>query len=357
MSIGERIHQARKMAGKSLRELAPEVGVSVAAISKYERGEDVPSSGVLLRLAKALEVRVEYFLRPRREIAITPAFRKRASLSKKAQDATVACIRDWLERYMEIEEIARADGAAFAMPETFPRAVRTMDDVERAADDLRAAWVVGDDPIRSVTELLEDEGIKVGAIDAPETFDACTFWADDGLHLPVIAVRRGIAGDRQRLSLAHELGHLVLRTEGMDDEKAAMRFAGAFLVPERVARRELGASPVRHHISLPELISLRTKYGMSVQAWVYRARGLGILSEHGFIAMQKAFRRSGTHNRELGDDCLVEEPRRRDRLVLRAFAESAISEMKAAELMSLSLAEFARLRNEMVHGVTHPLCD
>lgn len=357
MGIGERIHQARKMAQRSLRDLASEVGVSAQAISKYERGEDVPSSGVLLRLAKALGMRAEYFLRPQRDITITPAFRKRASLSKKAQDATIECIRDWLERYIEIEEIVQADGAAFAMPGTFPRTVRAMDDVERAADDLRAAWDIGDDPIRSVTELLEDEGIKVGVINAPETFDACTFWAEDGLRIPVIAVRCGIAGDRQRLSLAHELGHLVLHPEGLDDEKAAMRFAGAFLVPERAARRELGAAPVRHHIALLELISLRAKYGMSVQAWVYRARELGILSEYGFVEMQKAFRRSGTHNQEIGDDCFVEAPRRRDRLVLRALAESAISETKAAELLCLSLGEFARIRNEMVHGVAHDLCD
>ncbi|NPV30275.1 MAG: helix-turn-helix transcriptional regulator, partial [Firmicutes bacterium] len=57
--VGERLRLARRAAGLSLRELANRVGVSPQAISKYERGLDIPSSGVLLRLAEALGVKVE----------------------------------------------------------------------------------------------------------------------------------------------------------------------------------------------------------------------------------------------------------------------------------------------------------
>ncbi len=63
MTLGERIKLGRKSSGLSLRALAEEVGVSAQAISKYERDQDVPSSGVLLRLARALGVRVEFFFR------------------------------------------------------------------------------------------------------------------------------------------------------------------------------------------------------------------------------------------------------------------------------------------------------
>ena len=51
--IGERLLRARKAAGLSLRALAEQVGVSQTAINKYEKGELTPSSGQLLKLAKA----------------------------------------------------------------------------------------------------------------------------------------------------------------------------------------------------------------------------------------------------------------------------------------------------------------
>ena len=58
MTIGGRIKQARKASNLSLRKLADKIGVSAMAISKYERDQDVPSSGVLLRLSQALKVKV-----------------------------------------------------------------------------------------------------------------------------------------------------------------------------------------------------------------------------------------------------------------------------------------------------------
>jgi transcriptional regulator with XRE-family HTH domain len=69
MNIGKRLKSIRLQAGLSQRDLAEKVGISARAISKYERGLDTPGSAVLIRLAKAFGVRVEYFLRP---IDITP---------------------------------------------------------------------------------------------------------------------------------------------------------------------------------------------------------------------------------------------------------------------------------------------
>lgn len=352
MSIGERIRQARKMSEFSLRDLAARVDVSAQAISKYETDADIPSSGVLLQLAKALNVRTEFFLRPRPVVAITPAFRKRASLSAKQKDATLAKIQDWLERYLEIEEISAPDASGFTMPESFPRPVATIEDVERSADDLRKEWDLGEYPIRNLTELLEDKGIKVGTVETTEKFDACTFWTEEEGHVPVIAVRTGIEGDRQRFSLAHELGHLMIQPGELDEEKAANRFAGAFLVPARAARRELEPRPVRHHLSIMELQSLKEKYGLSMQAWVYRARDLGILTESGAKQMFRTFSANNYRKKEPGNGCLFEEPQRRDRLVLGTLAEGIISEMRAAELMGMSQGEFSRMRIETTNAET-----
>src|SRR5262249_57494942 len=62
--IADRIRLARRKAGLSLRGLSDTMGgrVTAQAIGKYERGEDIPSSGVLSALAKALKVSVAYLL-------------------------------------------------------------------------------------------------------------------------------------------------------------------------------------------------------------------------------------------------------------------------------------------------------
>ena len=70
--IGNRLKRAREALGLSLRELDAAIGsqVSAQAIGKYERDEMMPSSTVLLVLAKALAVSPEYLL-SQREIELS----------------------------------------------------------------------------------------------------------------------------------------------------------------------------------------------------------------------------------------------------------------------------------------------
>lgn len=71
-------------------------------------------------------------------------------------------------------------------------------------------------------------------------FDGLAATVNDVL---VIVVGMGWPGDRQRFTLAHELGHLILKDRlapQLDKERAANRFAGAFLVPRREVLKELG---------------------------------------------------------------------------------------------------------------------
>src|SRR6266508_2961499 len=100
--IGERIKLARRTAGLSLRAAAEKAGVSAQAISKYERGLDIPSSTVLLRLAPALNVRLDYLLRPTTLAPIAAEYRKHPSLGRKQEAAVLGYIQDWLECYLAI---------------------------------------------------------------------------------------------------------------------------------------------------------------------------------------------------------------------------------------------------------------
>ena len=324
----------------SLRDLGERADLSAQALSKYERGLDIPSSGSLLRLSRALDLPVEFFLRPRRVLEIRPDYRKRASLAARQEEALQARILEWLDRYLEIEEIRTPEGADFSFSAGFPRPVATAEDVEQAALDLREAWRLGWDPIENLTELLEDRHIWVGLIDAESRFDACTFRAEvDGRSRPVIVSRRGLPGDRQRFSLAHELGHLLLAPAGdLAAEAVANRFAGAFLVPAPVAGFELGGR--RRNLDLYELHLLKHKYGLRMQGWIYRARDLGLLPEPRAASLFRRFRGEGWHRTEPGDACPAEHPSRFERLVLQALTEDLISETRAAELLGKPLQQF-----------------
>ncbi|MHB0980406.1 MAG: helix-turn-helix domain-containing protein [Thermoleophilia bacterium] len=330
-TVGERLFVARKAAGLSQRDLAARVGVSATAISKYERDLDMPGSKVLLALARALERRVDYFLRSREVEISCPEFRKRARLGEKAKQAVLAAAREESERYLEARELCpSADpipGAPF-----FPGVeVRSLEDAEIAAERVREGWRLGLDPIESLVDVLEDNGIHVLVIPASVDFDAFTCLVNG--YLPLIAVRGGVPGDRQRLSMAHELGHLVMRcSTEIDPEKAAYRFAGAFLVPREAALRELGNS--RSAFEVPdELILLKEKYGISMQAWIMRARDLGIIKTETAAAYFRQFRKRRWHSQEPGPQYPAEEPKKLRQMVLRALAEQVLTESRAAELL------------------------
>jgi len=64
--FGQRLKNARIMRGLSMEGLAMRAHqvVSKQTISKYEMGKMLPSSAVLIALANALEVSVDYLVRP-----------------------------------------------------------------------------------------------------------------------------------------------------------------------------------------------------------------------------------------------------------------------------------------------------
>ncbi|MAT40832.1 MAG: hypothetical protein CL609_00720 [Anaerolineaceae bacterium] len=330
MGIGERIKLARKWSRMSQEALSQQVQVSKMAISKYERNLDTPSSSVLLHLSSALNVPVEFFFRPPFIEINLKTFRKHATLKVKDQLAIEAQVQEWLERYLEIEGLMEDNKGVPLLP-NYP--VKDIEDIEEAALKLRKEWNLGSDAIENLMELLEDKGIKVGLVENFEKFDACTFVFDGD---KIIVTRKGLEGDRQRFNLAHELGHLVLLISGdINEEKSANRFAGAFLVPAITARRELGEK--RTNLDVSELYLLKHKYGLSMQAWIYRARDLAIIDQTTFNQLFRQFSVQGWRKNEPGKPIQHETPRRIDRLIYRAISEEYISRSRAEELLGAKL--------------------
>lgn len=344
--VGERIKIARKGAQMSLRDLASSVGVSPMAISKYERDMDMPSSEILIRLAKSLGVTLDYLLRPTSVSISQPAYRCRVSRFKvKEREAIGAKIQGWLERYFAVEELFLNE---YPHQFNFPninRKIKVLDDVEKLSKELREEWGLRANPIESMVQLLEDKGIKIGLFDASDGFDACTFWVND--NVPVIATKNNVSGDRQRMNLAHELGHLMMDLINIDGEKAAKRFAGAFLAPADAVIYELGHQ--RNKLDMLELNELKHKYGLSMMGWIHRAFQLNIINELEYTRLIRMFRQKGWDKEEPYKQFPPKKTLRMERLILRALAEGIISRSRARELYEGNLMDLIE-ENKEIYG-------
>lgn len=333
MSLGGRIKIARKASGLSMRALAERIGSSAMAISKYEKGQMNPSSEALIRLANALSVKVEFFFRPAPEAILIKQYRKHASLLKKNIDAITAQVQDWIERYNETESFIDYQENSFKWFEAFK--FQNLEEIEGISDALRRTWELGVDPIDNLTDILENKGVKIHQLDCNQKFSGCTFMQNSA---PIIVVNSNHPGDRQRFSIAHELGHIVLRNkEESLIEKAANRFAGSFLLPKQSAYSEFGSK--RTQISIEELHILKHKYGISMQAIMHRARDLKIISESYYLQFIKSFSFQGFRQKEPGIPYPAETPKRMKKILLRLFSEGAISLPRAEELLQDKLFE------------------
>ncbi len=348
--FGHRLRSARIMRGLSMEKLAQRMQnkITKQAIGKYEKGQAMPNSEHLVALAGALEVKLDYFFRPAQSKVQLgqPVYRKRKKMSQKELLSVHEKVRDHVERYLFAESLFPPERfPVLRLPEMKKRQVYSFEEVEQLAEHVRSLWELGTAPIDNLVEILEDRKVLVVIIESNTYFDGLSCWADDSI--PVVVTRNVKCGDRQRSNVAHELGHLLIDTRGIDEEKAAQRFAAAFLVPRQVAWQELGRA--RRNLALPELIQLKHKNGMSIQMWIYRARDLGIITESCARDWFKWFRQNG-YRQEPGKQIPPEFPGRFYRLVFQAFEENLISATKAADLLALPLEEFIEKMDRGIPG-------
>ena len=343
--FGERLKLARKRSGLSLRALSSRIEgvVSAQAIGKYERGKMMPSSPVAIAVADALDVSVSYLLSPSTVTLESVEFRSEASPKAKERAAVEAEVLDHVDRYLQIEEILGIAGSDHEGPPLAPYGIRAVEEAEAAAESLRTAWNLGGRPIYDVTELLEDRGIKVFKFRLPSSVDGltCHVRRTDGHDVPVIVCTDKKSIERQRFTIAHELGHLATDVPPETPEEAAChRFAAAFLVPGDALIREIGRR--RYNFGFGELVEIKQKFGISAAALVMRMRELRIIRQKTADSIFRGIGRTWK-SKEPCPLTRSERPRRLRRLCLRALAEGEISESKAAELLRLPVSEIERV--------------
>ena len=358
----ERLRLARKKAGLTMQELAGRITPPITAqsISKYESGNMMPSSDVLVELSRNLDVSLDFLMGGKVEAVEGIEFRKRSGATAQDRAAAEWHVIESLERHLMIEAILGIDvspdpfdklqdiylkyhvDAEFSELQDMP--LKGYVDAEILAQELRHAWQLGTDPIPDMTNLLESKDIRVIEADLPERFDGLACEArlsGDRPNTHAIVVSSHVNLERKRFSLAHELAHITLPASGNPDlqpEKAMDRFAGAFLVPAEHLQQEAGKG--RDRIPYPELLALKHLYGVSATAMLMRLGQAGVLTE---AAAARAFRGYARSWRKQEPDPLkgnretFEKPKRFERLVWRSLVDRIINSVRAAKLLQQPL--------------------
>lgn len=338
--LSERLKRARMSASLSLRAAAEIVGVSHSAIKKYEDGVVTPSSMQLINLAKAYDVRTEYFFRTL-DIQLTEVeFRKRSNTPMRLLRKIESEVLDQVERWQELVNLyPNFPVKSFSPPKGLPTEINDLSEIEDFANHVRKKWELGFDPISDLVDALETVGIWVifANTNSEDKFDG--LMAYHGKQ-PVIVVSSNWSGDRQRFTLAHELGHILLhnRLAGLEEEKACNRFAGAFLLPKKNLLKHFGKKI--HKIEPHELYLLKQEFGLSMAGCLYRLLDIGLISADIHRYQSIAFSKKGWRKKEPGEEIPAEKSFLFKQLVYRALAECWLSESKAAELLSISLSKF-----------------
>lgn len=263
---------AREARGLSQTRLAKLAGVSQAQISKIEASIVEASPEVLETLGKALRFPVTFFYQTDPIMgAGTSEF-----FHRKRQSVPTGVLR---QVHAQIN-IARIHTSRLLYAVDVPEcAIPSLDiadfrgDASEAARAVRAAMGMSAGPILNMTQVIENAGGLVVSIEigTPE-IDAVSRWVPGMPPLFFINVTAPV--DRYRMSLAHELGHMVLHRvpeEGM--ERQATEFAAEFLMPARDIKSQL------YGINLRRLAVLKPYWRVAMSALLVRAKELKCITE------------------------------------------------------------------------------
>lgn len=339
--IGERLIQLRLARNLTLEALSGKMDgiVTKQAISKYEQNQAQPSPLVLTKLSSALGVKANYFLSPSPITVKFIAYRSAASLLEREKARVESVVNQCLENRVRIQTL---------IGETKPNAIpwnglriSSLEDAEKQASHMRSLWELGTSPISDVVGTFEEHQLCVLSIKADEKFDgmaALGYDDSDNVIAGAIVSREDVPGERQRLNLAHELGHVVLNIPAdIEEEKAAFRFGSAFLAPAECLIKEVGIK--RSYIYISELLILKKRFGISIQALLRRLLDLGIINDSYYRRWCVYIGKTGWKKHE-PDELAREKPQWLNRNLSRLVGEGAISKDEAERMLGTEMEEF-----------------
>jgi len=274
-------------------------------------------------------------------------FRKHSGISAADRARAESIVIDAVERHLALDAVLGLDSERNELPRQHAT-VSSLEEVEGLANGLRREWNLGNDPIPSMTALLEDKGIKVIAVDIPKKLSGLTGdvrRSEGKPSVPIIVVSTQFTIERRRFTLAHELAHRIIgETKGdIKIEKAMDRFAAAFLIPKEHLKNEVAGA----RDGLPpysEIVRLKHFYGVAAAAILMRLKDIGVLSDSSVSYAFQTYARSWRTAEPLPLDPLgeygkLERPTRFERSVYWALADRLISLPRAAEFLRRTASE------------------
>jgi Zn-dependent peptidase ImmA (M78 family) len=297
--IGDMLEILRRAHGLTQAELCAMTDVTQAALSRYENDQRMPDADVLERLAKALGVSTRFLTRRSRgrgALAVDAHMRRqrtaKASLWRRLEARLNAYRLHVSVLFEDVSMRAEQSVPTFDPVDTSPKEAALM---------TRAQWRMPTGPVRRMVRWLESAGCVVFEEDfGTSRVDGLSQWIDD--H-PVLLINSAIPTDRKRLTLAHELGHLILHNglASDDPEREANEFAAEFLMPAHVIKPDLRPVTIGH------LRDLKRVWGVSMQALCERAHSLDLIASGERMAFYKAMNARGWKASEPDSDHLAPE--------------------------------------------------
>ena len=318
---GQRLKEALQFREKKMTELADETGISKQSLSLYANDGNVPPFDNVIKIARALDFPTDFFMSEDLCTASTgnTYFRSQASATKKSRNAQkikleyVSKMYEVILNYMNVPELNIPDTSAINVPEDIANvdSDQAVNEIEKLAKLVREHWDLGNGPIDNLQYALQSNGIIVtGFRDVDTDIDAFSQQITiDGKVVYIIALAIGSKPiERLRFDMAHELGHILMHTWGEDNEdiskdefnareKQANMFASALLLPNETFSKSVSAYPT----NIDYYLALKKKWKVSIQAMMYRARQLDIISTNQFQYMMRTMSKNGNRTHEPGD--------------------------------------------------------
>ena len=282
--IGKNLKRIRLLKNLSLKDAGNLLNMTATAISKYEKGEILLDSKKLIDFANAYNVKsielLKVYNTPKMKFT---SFRKKKRLTGQNLELLEELIQDEVAKYLEIINM------------------NNINPDNRFAD------------FDGLSEIVN--------------------------NIPVIVLLDGIKdGARQRFTIAHELGHLILNinNDELDEERLCNRFASALLMPKEAIINEFGYS--RGNINFFELTAFKNEFKVSYTAIVYRLKDLNIISEYLYKKLSIFLsQRIGKNDPK---PIQPETSFQFKKIVYKLEADEIISVNKACELLGVTVDEY-----------------
>jgi len=335
-----RITFARELRGLTKKELAEKIRKTPSAVTQIEQGLIRPDLETFVSMTFALKVPPS-FLTSKPEL---PGRIEMSGCHFRALRSTSQAMRRQSARkgdlFIDFVELLESKGLKFPDEDVscFDANQDTDDGIEDTATGLRRHWKLGAGPIPDIIKLVESKGIVVLPLaESCTKVDAYSTWR---ARRPCMLLSLKKTPSRVRFDVSHELGHIVMHEETAAGEKKnerqADRFAGAFLAPRESFREECPRC-----WSLHAFQQLKSRWKMSIQALLFRAKDLGCISPSTYQRAMVQISRMNMRKNE-GREWEMERP------VLVTQALELLSEQVSVASLADELSVFPHELREML---------